>query len=575
VSKDKPKQTLQRKTVPAASPKASATLAKPGEIAISKPLLWLALAVVVMYFFSFSFGLTELDDSIFIRNFHDYNENLQNLFTSFQRGLFDPTKDPYYRPLFMDSMLLNYHLADHGESLVSYHVINVLLHLLSVILIYKLFLKLNIKELPAFFLSLLFAIHPVLSQAVAWIPGRNDTLLAIFTFSFFLFCIDYSANGKIKSLLLSCLFLLLAFFTKETAVFAAPVAFVLMVLVLQKSVFDKRNLTQYAVWAGCFIVWFLVRSKATVSTGISPAQVAHDFVPRLPLIVQYLGKVFFPFNLSVFPTQQDTVYYYGIAAVVLLAAIIFLTKERNMKAILGGLAIFLLFLLPVLLVPSNLNEQSFEHRLYLPVFGILLLLSQTVLFNNNFSSKNQLYGSIAGIVVVIVFAGINFQHQKSFADPLTFWTEATETSPRSAYANMMLAARLPKEDFNRSCALFRKAYQLNPNEKYLNFYYGTMLQKKDSVKESEKYLLTEKKNSDYYECDFYLARVAMERKDFNGAANYLESYIKRDATNTVANSNLLLLYIDTQQPLKAKAQAKHMQATGMPVPKDLLQKLGL
>ena len=70
-------------------------------------MLWLALAVFVVYFTSFSFGLTELDDSIFIRDFHQYNEDLQNLVASFHRGLFDAVKDPYYRPLFMDSMILN------------------------------------------------------------------------------------------------------------------------------------------------------------------------------------------------------------------------------------------------------------------------------------------------------------------------------------------------------------------------------------------------------------------------------------------------------------------------------------
>ncbi len=533
-------------------------------------MILLAIAVIVVYFPSFSFGLTELDDIIFIREFHEYNENLSNLITSFHRGLFDAVKDPYYRPLFLDSMILNYLASDHGQNIVSYHIINVLLHMGSVLLLYRFFGKLGIKELTSFILCLLFAVHPVLSQAVAWIPGRNDTLLAIFILSFFLHSIDYSETDKLKHLLLSALFLLLAFFTKETAVFATPAAFVVLVLILKKNWKSRNSIIQYSTWIACFLAWYLTRASATIKTNISPAQVAHDFIPRLPLIIQYLGKVFLPFNLSVFPTQQDTVYYFGIAALLITVVIIYLNSARNIKTALGGAAIFLLFLFPVLLVPNNLNEQSFEHRLYLPVIGILILLSQSSLFNNKLTEKNLF---LVAMVVVLFLAGLNMAHQKNFSDPVTFWTAASETSPNSAYANMMLAARL--EDNQQSFRLFRKAYALNPKEKYLNYYYGVMLQKQDSVMQSEKYLLTEKNTSGYYECDFYLARVAMEKKDFPAAINYLVTYIKTDVANKIANTNLLLLYLDTNQPEKAKDHAKSMITKGIEVPQALRQRLGL
>ncbi len=533
--------------------------------------MWLALAAVVVYLTSLSFGYTDLDDSIFIRDFQAYNEDLHNLIASFGRGLFDAAKDPYYRPLFSDSMIFNYQLS--GTNIASYHLVNILLHMTTVVLLYKLFLKLEIKELTAFILALVFAVHPVLSQAVAWIPGRNDTLLAIFVLSFFLFAIDYSNTGKIKDLALSATFLLLAFFTKETAVFAPPAAFILLVFVLNKNWLDKRNLLLYGKWVGCYLVWFLARHLATTaSSGIISAEGFSQALRRLPVVIQYLGKIFFPFNLSVFPTQRDTVYYYGIAAVIVLTLITFLYKQRNVKIILGGFGIFMLFLMPALIVPDILNAETFEHRLYLPVMGILLVLSQTILFNNGLNPK-QLF--ITGIVACGVLTGINIYHQKSFADPKSFWAQAAETSPNSAYATMMLAARLDKDEIARSEELFRKAYQMNPKEKYLNFYMGDMLQKKDSVAASEKYLLAEKGISDYYQCDFLLARVDMERKDFNGAIVYLLTYLKRDPKNGMANNNLLLLYIQTQQPDKAREHIKQMQHLGLEVPVSLMHQLGM
>ena len=567
MSKSKIRPTTTRQNAPGPPP-----VVAPVPFIVRYPLLWLALAVVAVYGVSTHFSLTELDDSIFIRDFHLYNEDLTNLVTSFHRGLFDAVKDPYYRPLFMDSMILNYWLADHGQELAKYHIVNLLLHLGSVFILYGLFRKLAVKELHAFLLCLVFAVHPALSQAVAWIPGRNDLLLAIFVFSFLIYAINYANNGKLSALLLSALFLILAYFTKETAVFAAPVAFVLLVFVLNKKWNDKNCLLQYGVWAACFMLWYAVRATATIQTQISPLQVAHDFLGRLPLIVQYIGKVILPFNLSVFPTQRDTTLQLGFLAIFFLTAAILLAKQKSPKIILSGFAVFLLFLLPVLFVPNNLNEQSFEHRLYLPIVGILLLLPQTIILKNKFTDKQTLIG---GLAVVALLSALTFQHEEKFEAPLTFWTDAAETSPHSAYANMMLAARLDKAEFNRSCELFRKAYQLNPNEKYLNYYMGEMLQKKDSVLASEPYLLKEKQVSNYYECDFYLARVAMEKKDLNGAIKYLQDYLKADPANKIANTNLLLLYIDTKQPEQARAQVKAMKDKGVEVPPQLSQQLGV
>jgi len=537
------------------------------QFTIPYPLLWLSVIVLLLYGGSCYFGYTELDDTIFTRDFHEYNEHLGNLLTSFRRGVFDPVNDTYYRPLFLDSMIVNYQFSELNAQ--GYHIINMLLHLLNVCLLYQLLKKTGLQQLPAFLLSLIFAVHPVLSQAVAWIPGRNDTMLAAFTLGFLLCSISYMQKGRLSSLLLSALFLVLAFFTKETAVFVPPVAFVLLVIMLRYKWTDKKMLVQYGVWTGAFLLWYAVRAAATLkSSYIDPAAITADFVHRLPVVLQYLGKIFLPFNLSVFPILEDTVNYYGIAALALLALLLFFAKGKDNRTIIAGFCIFILFLLPVLLVPASLNEQLFEHRLYLPVIGILLVLSQTILFKNNLTERQLLAG---GVVATAVLAVVNYNHQQHFDSPQAFWKEAVRTSPHSAYANMMLGART--ENKAEGELLMRKAYALNPKEKYINFYYGVMLQNHDSVQASEKYLLAEKKRSGYYECDFYLARVALERNDLNAAITYLETFIKTDPANPQANNNLALLYINTHQKEKATARLRHMREAGLPVDPALQQQV--
>ncbi len=555
-----------KNTPPAAAPLPKAT-PEPATFEIKRPFLWLSLAVLLLYLPTLQYGFTELDDSIFIRELRSYNEDIGNFFVSFGRGVFDATKDDYYRPFFLNSMLLNYQVS--GVNIAGYHLVNVLLHLACVWLLFGLFKRLGIREMHAFLLTLLFAVHPVLTQAVTWIPGRNDTLLALFLIPFFSRSIDYAREGKMKSLLWAAVLLLCGLLTKETAVFAAPAAFVLLVFVVKQAPFSKKSWLLYGAWIGAFGVYIAMRMNATLRAGVlEPAQMVSDFFHRMPVLVQYLGKIFLPFNLSVFPIIEDTVFYFGIAAVAILIFIIARAKNKNIGVITGGLLFFLLMLTPALFVPDKLNVQTFEHRLYLPIIGILLLLPQTVLFRNKLKD-NQLIAAFAGLA--LLFSILNFRQQQYFRTPFIFWQRAAETSPHSAYAMMMYAARMDDASKPESYRLMREAYQLNPNEKYLNYYYAVMLQNQDSVLASEKYLLKEKKISDYYEVDFYLARVAITKNDTSGAQHYLESYLLRDSMNAFANNNLLLIYLQQKEKEKAAQQISTMRRREIPVPGDAVK----
>ncbi len=92
---------------------------------------------------------------------------------------------------------------------------------------------------------------------------------------------------------------------------------------------------------------------------------------------------------------------------------------------------------------------------------------------------------------------------------------------------------------------------------------------------SEQYLLAEMEVSGYYMTEFYLARVAMEKGDKMGAIKWLQRFTDKDRQNPMANLNLLLLYLETQQVDKAKAQINRMRQYGVPVPPDLAARVGM
>ena len=125
----------QKVNMPPQPPKTGITKPAPNDWLRYAPYL-LLIAVVAVYANTLSFEFTELDDSIFIREFTAYNEDLANLLTSFTRGVFNATTDPYYRPLFLDSIILNYQM--YNTDIAGYHAFNLIFHAIAVVLLHKL-----------------------------------------------------------------------------------------------------------------------------------------------------------------------------------------------------------------------------------------------------------------------------------------------------------------------------------------------------------------------------------------------------------------------------------------------------
>lgn len=530
------------------------------------PYLWLALAVLIVYYPIFSAGFTDLDDGIFINDRFAFNSDLHNIAASFFTNVTGSLHDAYYRPIFQVSMILNCQVS--GQDIAGYHAVNILLHIAGVSLVYLFLKQLKISDLHSFILSLTFAVHPALVMAVAWVPGRNDVLLSIFILAFLLNTLAYSRHGGINRLVYIGLFLLLALFTKETAVFA-PAAALAVIWYVGAGFTGRRALAQYLLWVGCIAVWAIVRAQAHLpSLQASPVDLFAGAFGQLPVIVQQAGKLLLPINLSVYPSQQDTVYYLGIIALCLIALAGYFTKGRGNRMLIAGALLFIVFLLPTLLVPKHLSVQTYEFRLYLPCIGMLLAVYGAGLCSTQWPAKKIMLG---GMAVVVLLVTINRLYQRSFTDPLSFWTQAVATSPNSSFAAMMLAART--EDRAESRRLFNKAFELNPNERYVNYIYATILQGKDSVMASEPYLLKEKQITGYYKCDFYLARIARERKEYTKGIELLNSYLKMEPQDATANLNLLLLYMEADRVSDAQKQAKKMQECGLDIPAGLLQQL--
>ncbi|RMF36186.1 MAG: hypothetical protein D6747_00945 [Chlorobiota bacterium] len=542
----------------------------------------IAGAGMLLYWHTLDYGYTDLDDLIFIRERESFNRDGANLWRAFGRGVFVDSGDTYYRPLLLWTFIADRHregrlretLHREGsarDELRTYRLTNLAFHVIGSVLVFLLLRQLLGRDMLAWLLGLLYTVHPALVQAVAWIPGRNDTMLGIATLLYALALLHWLRRPSWWNAALQLLLLLVAMFTKETALIVGPTVLGTLALVSEQ---EQRTLTRLVVpvgiWIASSVLWALLRSHATVEPLPSdPVLLLGIFLERLPLYVQYLGKSILPVELSVFPRMEDTSLLPGIVALGLLGIALWLTRTTLSWRAVGAAALwYVLFLLPALIVPREINQEAYEHRLYLPLVGVLWLIGQIAL---RFRDRHVRTALAIGIAV---FGGIAWQRTESFRDRIRFWEEAVRTSPHSAYARMMLGARYYLDKINprkvEGERLLWEAYRMDSTQKYINYYIGNLYwDRNDFVRAAEHYRREVAKIPRWPELYFRLARCMFEEKKLDSARLYLERQIALDPDDQQANHNLLLLYLDLGRPQDAKRQAERMQERGIAVPEGV------
>ncbi|MBZ0166415.1 MAG: hypothetical protein K8I00_06365, partial [Candidatus Omnitrophica bacterium] len=151
------------------------------------------LAGVILYWHSLHFELTFLDDNVWLEDYRWYLKKTTDLGSVF----FQPDvlfNGLFYRPLIYLSFILDTRW-DTG-SLLAYRVTNIGLHVINACLVYGILRRLEYPRRLVTWFALCFTVHPVLTQAVVWIPGRTDSLLAVFVFAGFWSYVSWSADRK-------------------------------------------------------------------------------------------------------------------------------------------------------------------------------------------------------------------------------------------------------------------------------------------------------------------------------------------------------------------------------------------
>lgn len=364
----------------------------------------------------------------------------------------------FYRPMMHVFYMLDYYIF--GLSAWGFHLTNILFHAGVSILVFLTTSALleqsnsnphppipspsrgGIKEgllSPPFIAALLFATHPIHTEAVTWIAGIPELSFTFFyLLSFYLYV--RSEDGLGGSYLLSIASFFLSLLCKEPAM-TLPLVLIVFDYFFRRSTHKLSDTLKryipYLVVAGLYLV---IRFNAlgafapVKSVELSPYQYA---INGLVLFIQYLGKSLLPVNLNIWHVFHPITSLFTKRGIIsFIAAISFLgagylTARKSGIAFLGLLFIAVP-LLPALYIPGLPHgiENAFTERyLYLPSFGFVLLLA--LLINWTRLNEKRLTGTVALVLVMIIgfYSADTLTRNTVWKDDYRLWSDSVRKSP--------------------------------------------------------------------------------------------------------------------------------------------------
>jgi tetratricopeptide (TPR) repeat protein len=466
------------------------------------PFVLIVALGLLIYGQTLSFDFTFCDDYKNIVEEQALIEDFSRLPQAFTKSF-----GSLYRPALRISYIVDHAIG--GIEPWIYHGSNLIFHLAASCLVFVTLSRL-LGRRTALFFSLLFTAHPLLVEAVAWIPGRNDSLVTIFVLLAFL---SISRNYAVHFL---CF--VLALLSKEiAALFPLLGLYHLRVVKREKA----RTFILISGWAVIGLAWFLLRSAALERSSSPDLTGLTAFIKNLPALPALIGKLVFPYHLSGLATFEMVSISAGIASVIVLVFLAFRYKGSRIAGL--GAVWFLLFLLPTLFFRVHHADDHFdymEHRAYLPAVGFLLFLGGLGL---RFEKKKA---AVVFTLVLAVFSVRAFMYVREYRDSRTFWNAAiAHDGARSNFYSVLGKFEFDEKEFKEAEALFRKAVslsKLNDPDNYYNL--AVILKEQGRIEESIEFgrraIELDPRNPFY---PFFLGKVYAKR----GENDLAEQHLKR------------------------------------------------
>lgn len=403
--------------------------------------------------------------------------SVKKIFTSGVIGNYNPL------PIFTFALEKRFFSPFPEQAPFIFHLDNLLLHLVCTFLAFVLFTQLGFKKATAFIGALLFGLHPMRVESVAWITERKDVLYGAFFLGALAAYIQYARaiSNKMVWYALILFLSIFAYFAKIQTV-TLPLTMVAIDYYLKREwrspkllILEKLPWWLLSLIFGLLNVHFLKEQRSFNVEGST--KVVFSFLDRLAVgayaYATYLIKWIAPFKMSPlypYPPKLPVDAYISLAVVpVVLIAFLYWAIKKYKNDLLFGWAFFTLnvmFLLQVVGAGQGYLADRFTYIAYFGLFFILLKGLDAV------TEKKPSLTTPMRVFAGLYLAALSFLtlHQvKVWENSETLWEHVKAYFPNSPLAWKQAGNyyRDEKKDFAKALENYNEAVRLEPTDAYV------------------------------------------------------------------------------------------------------------
>ncbi len=419
--------------------------------------------------------------------------SVQRFFAEIRRP---STVDGYYQPLSMTSLMLDYAMGGRPDNLRPFHRTSLLIHLANVALLMWLVARLFGRAGPAMVAGLLYGLHPLTVEPLAWV-GERKTLLATFFALACLICyVRYARRGHRWAYVATMCLYVLGLLSKPTVV---PLPALMLLLdgwplnrLSWRAVLEKIPLL---VIAAVDSVVAISTQGAQVQTPYPAGTIALVIAHNVPF---YLGKILVPVGLtSVYPFPEPlslgnpAMLAMGIASLLLTAGALW--SIRYTRAVFFGISFFFVAIFPTFTNVGYSPGIAADKYAYFPLAGMVMLVAW--MLNRAWPSGGEWRGArklATGLVVagLVVGYGLGTRYQYRFwRDTEALFRRMVALAPNSSSGYMGLAAGLAqKNQLDEIIKLLGPVVQRHPEWYDVQTNLGNTLARRNQTSEAIEHL---------------------------------------------------------------------------------------
>ncbi|MGD0884091.1 MAG: tetratricopeptide repeat protein [Thermodesulfovibrionales bacterium] len=527
-----------------------------------------ALLILIIFLVSFAVYFNALsndfvfDDSVQVLE-NDWIKDVKyipDIFSNSVWGFQGETRiSNYYRPFMHLIFMFNYYVF--GLRPWGFHLVNILFHCGVSVLVFLIIQRLltghnssvsSVYLSPPFIAAMLFAVHPIHTEAVTWISGLPDVSFPFFYLLSFYLYVSFRDGAK-RGYILSVLSFSAAAFSKEPAL-TLPIMLIAYDYLLKNSdeTFLKaiKRYIPYVVVSGSYLLmrYYALGSFAPTEfhTNLGPYE---SIINVFPLFKEYLTSLLWPLNLNLWHSFHPISSLFeamGImsVAVTVIFFVVAIAAYRKNKIVFFSFLLFVVPLLPAFYIKGIGGKPFAERYLYLTSVGYVLLSAVFLSW-----ATEKLPQAVRGMTIVFtVIAGLytvgTVDRNNVWKNDYTLWSDTVRKAPDEAWPHYNLGTAYAKRTrLDEAANEFIAALKLDPDfadaHNNLGYAYANQNRLDEAVNE---YITALRLRPDYADAHYNLGNAYLNQNRCDEAVNEYITALRLRPDYVTARFNLEICY---------------------------------